>query len=135
ITLSGTVRTQDVDLKAQGATLYAKNLGAAGARVGTNQPTDGDLNFKQGDLTSQPNRILEEIQLKKDETTIFIRGSAFYDSVLSTGSNVDYRPLDHGSINASGHQIRLLDAFVDQKFDLFGLNSSVRVGNQVINWG
>ena len=135
ITLSGTVRTQEADLKAQGAPEYARQLGLGTKGTGTNQPTDGDLNFKQGDLTSQPNRILEEVQLKKDETTIFVRGSAFYDSVLSTGSNVDYRPLDRGSINASGHQIRLLDAFVDQKFDLLGLNSSVRIGNQVINWG
>jgi len=135
ITLSGTVRTEEPDLKAQGSALYAKVLGASTKGVGTNQPTDGDLNFKQGDLVSQPNRVLEEVQLKKDETTIFIRGSAFYDSVLSTGSNVDYRSLDRGSIDASGHQVRLLDAFVDQKFDLLGLNSSVRIGNQVINWG
>ncbi|MEI9987860.1 MAG: DUF1302 family protein [Aliidongia sp.] len=126
ITISGTIRTEGPNLP-----LYGKIFGGSG----TGTPTDGDLNFKQGDLVSQPNRILEELQLKKDETTIFIRGSAFYDTVLSTGSNVDFRALDHGSVNASGHQVRLLDAFVDQKFDLLGAASSVRIGNQVINWG
>ncbi|MEA2830077.1 MAG: hypothetical protein QOF22_825 [Bradyrhizobium sp.] len=98
-------------------------------------PTFGDLNFKQGDLISQPNRVTEELQLKKDETTIFVRGTAFYDSVLSTGSNTDFRTLDHGSINASGRAAHLLDAFIDQKFDFLGNASSIRVGNQVINWG
>jgi hypothetical protein len=123
---SGTVRTEAPNLK-----LFSTFYGGTGTGV----PSDGDLNFKQGDLVSQPNRVSEELQLKKDETTIFVRGTAFYDSVLSTGSDADFRPLDHGSINASGHSAHLLDAFIDQKFDLFDNPSSIRVGNQVINWG
>ena len=126
LTSSGTIRTEAPDFK-----LYGKPYGG----TGTGTPTDGDMNFKQGDLVSQPNRILEEIQLKKDETTIFIRGTAFYDSVLDTGSNTDFRALPRGSVNVSGQQWRLLDAFVDQKFDVLDSASSVRVGNQVINWG
>jgi Protein of unknown function (DUF1302) len=98
-------------------------------------PSNGDLNFKQGDLVSQQNRITPELQLKRDETTIFIRGTAFYDPVLSTGSNVDFMALSRGSIDESGHAAHLLDAFVDQKFDLFGQASSIRVGNQVLNFG
>ena len=137
---SGTVRTEAPDLKAQGSPYFANgqftatpNLKSPG--FGTNTPTDGDLNFKQGDLVSQPNRITEELSLKKDETSIFIRGTAFYDTVLSTGSNADFRPFDHGSIDASGHAAHILDAFVDQKFDLAGNASSIRIGNHVINWG
>jgi hypothetical protein len=98
-------------------------------------PSNGDLNFKAGDLVSQQNRITPELQLKRDETTIFIRGTAFYDPVLSTGSNVDFQPLSRGAIDESGHAAHLLDAFVDQKFDLFGMASSLRVGNQVLNFG
>jgi hypothetical protein len=123
---SGTIRTESPDLKLYGTFYHG---------TGTGVPSDGDLNFKQGDLVSQPNRISEEVQLKKDETTIFVRGTAFYDTVLATGSNADFRPFDHGSINASGHAAHLLDAFVDQKFDLGGNPSSIRIGNQVINWG
>jgi hypothetical protein len=123
---SGTVRTEAPNLK-----FYGPFFGG----TGTNVPSDGDLNFKQGDLVSQPNRVSEELQLKRDETTIFVRGTAFYDTVLATGSNADFRPFDHGSINASGHAAHLLDAFIDQKFDLFDNPSSIRIGNQVINWG
>jgi Protein of unknown function (DUF1302) len=136
---SGTVRTEAPDLKAQGSPYFANgqfNAHPTSTRgFGTNTPTDGDLNFKQGDLVSQPNRITEELSLKRDETSIFIRGTAFYDTVLSTGSNADFRQFDHGSIDASGHAAHLLDAFIDQKFDLAGNASSIRIGNQVINWG
>jgi hypothetical protein len=98
-------------------------------------PTFGDLNFKPGDLVSQPNRINEEVQLKNGETTVFVRGTALYDSVLATGSSGAFVPLDHGAVENAGHAIHLLDAFVDQKFDLAGNASSIRIGNQVINWG
>jgi hypothetical protein len=126
LTSNGTVRTESPNLKF---------LGSFFGGTGTGTPTDGDLNFKQGDLVSQQNRVLEEIQLKHDETTVFVRGTAFYDPVLSTGSNADERSFDRGSIDESGHAAHLLDAFIDQKFDLAGLPSSIRVGNQVINWG
>jgi hypothetical protein len=128
ISSGATVRTDEPDQQHFGGP-------ATGNPKGTGTLTDGDLNFKQGDLTSQPNRISEEITLKHEGTTLFIRGTAFYDSVLATGSNADFRPFDHGSIDASGRAVRLLDAFVDQKFDLFGNPSTIRIGNQTINWG
>ncbi|MGB8843840.1 MAG: DUF1302 family protein [Aliidongia sp.] len=124
---SGAVRTS-----AQATGLFPPAFGGKNTLF---VPTFGDLNFKQGDLFSQPNRVTEEVQLKKDETTIFVRGTAFYDSVLSTGSNTDFRSLDRGAIDESGHAAHLLDAFIDQKFDFLGNASSIRVGNQVINWG
>jgi hypothetical protein len=108
---------------------------ATGNPRGSEALTDGDLNFRQYDLTSQPDRITEEFTLKNGGTTIFVRGTAFYDTVLATGSNTDFRPLDHGSIDVSGRAVRLLDAFVDQKFDVAGGPASIRIGNQVINWG
>lgn len=126
ITLSGAIRTESNDNK-----IYGPFFGGSGSFT----PTDGSLNFKQGDLYSQPNRILEELSLKKDETQIFLQGTAFYDTVLSTGSNADFRPLDHASIDESGHHARLLQAFIDQRFDLLGNASSIRLGNVVMNWG
>jgi hypothetical protein len=124
---SGTIRTE-----APATALFGPFYGGKSA-IGV--PSFGDLNFKQGDLVSQPNRVTEELNLKNGETTVFVRGTAFYDSVLSTGSNMDFRALDRGSIDESGHAAHLLDAFIDEKFDLGGNASSIRVGNQVINWG
>jgi Protein of unknown function (DUF1302) len=98
-------------------------------------PSFGDLNFKQGDLVSQQNRVTPDLLLKNDETTIFLRATAFYDPVLSTGSNTDFMPLSRGAIDESGHAFHLLDAFIDQKFDLAGNPSSLRIGNQVLNFG
>ena len=123
---SGTIRTDPLATALQGSFYGGKDFLA---------PTFGDLNFKQGDLVSQPNRITEELNLKNEETTIFVRGTAFYDPVLSTGSNADFRAFDRGSIDESGHAAHLLEAFVDEKFDLFGQASSLRVGNQVLNFG
>ncbi|HVJ54447.1 MAG TPA: DUF1302 family protein [Aliidongia sp.] len=128
ISAGATVRTSSQDFRHFGGP-------ATGNPNGTETMLDGDLNFRQGDLTSQPNRITEELVIKNGETTIFVRGTAFYDTVLATGSNADFRPLPHGSIDASGRAVRLLDAFVDQKFDMFGAPATVRIGNQVINWG
>jgi hypothetical protein len=128
ISAGATVRTSSQDFQHFGGP-------ATGNPKGTEDMLDGDLNFRQGDLTSQPDRITEEFTLKNGQTTLFIRGTAFYDTVLATGSNTDFRPLDHGAIDASGRAIRLLDAFVDQKFDVLGSPATVRIGNQVINWG
>ncbi len=128
IAAGATVRTDSQDFQHFGGP-------ATGNPRGTEAMLDGDLNFRQGDLTSQPDRITTELTIKNGQTTIFVRGTAFYDTVLATGSNTDFRPLPHGSIDASGRAIRLLDAFVDQKFDVVGAPATVRVGNQVINWG
>jgi hypothetical protein len=128
LSAGATVRTSSQDFQHFGGP-------ATGNPRGTETMLDGDLNFRQGDLTSQPDRITEEFTLKNGQTTIFVRGTAFYDTVLATGSNTDFRPLDHGAIDASGRAVRLLDAFIDQKFDVLGNPATIRIGNQVINWG
>lgn len=118
---------------------------------------DGDANF---DNDSKPissvYKITSDLELKWNDFGMFVRGTAFYDTVLSdefpnrsqpaifpnsascnTQSTVDVAacgfPSELDSKVAS--DVRALDAYVYGNFDVGGRALNVRLGEQVINWG
>jgi hypothetical protein len=66
----------------------------------------------------------------------FARVSAFYDTVLANDSSYGLNyGVEGDGIHSVGHNIELLDAYVNYDFDIGDMPAQVRVGNQVINWG
>lgn len=118
---------------------------------------DGDANF---DNDSKPissvYKITSDLELKWNDFGVFVRGTAFYDTVLSdeypnrsqpayfpnsvscnTQSTVDVTACGFPSEldNKVASDVRALDAYVYGNFDVGGRALNVRLGEQVINWG
>jgi hypothetical protein len=108
---------------------------------------DGNLNFQKGDAFSTIAKLIGEVDLKKDNYGLFVRAKAWHDYQLasqgvSKGSSANgYVPgaeLNDSSFDSlskfSG--VALLDAYVSM--NTFVGNDkplTVKVGNQVVNWG
>jgi hypothetical protein len=106
-----------------------------GGTYGTANADNGDLNFKPGSVVGAQQRITEELQVKNGDTGIFVRATGFYDPAYDT--NVDDRafPLSRATVRDVGEDLRLLDAYVFTRPDIFGHPVDVRIGNQALNWG
>jgi len=105
---------------------------------------NGNLNYDAGDAFSTIIKGSHELDIRKDNIGLFVRGMYFYDFEMSDNDRAWSNPLT-GKVNdpcrddeASERlcsDIRLLDAFVYGDFDLGEMPFSVRVGQQVISWG
>lgn len=129
---------------------------AANHRTSLNK-NDGDANF---DNDSRPIssvfKITSDLELKYDNYGAFVRGTAFYDTVLmdedpnrpapnrypnSDSCNVQNSATPTacgfpGEIDEhAGHNARFLDAYVYGNFDISGHSLNLRLGEQVLNWG
>ncbi len=106
-----------------------------GGTYGTANADDGDLNFKPGSIVEATQRITEELQVKNGDNGIFVRATGFYDPVYD--SNTDNHPFafDRATVRDIGEDMRLLDAYVFARPDVFGHPVDVRIGNQALNWG
>lgn len=118
---------------------------------------DGNANF---DNNSKPFtsvfKITSDLELKYDNYGMFVRGTAFYDTVImgddfnrpapnlfpnsaSCNPQTSAAPQNCGfpkeMIDHSGHDLRFLDAYVYGNFDIGSMPLNVRAGSQVINWG
>jgi len=112
----------------------------------SNNGDAGNLNFDRGDSFSKLLKGTHDLSINKDNYGLFTRFMYFYDFALmdgyhaysnpTSGEGVD--PCDDRATKAqSCADIRLLDAFVWADFDLNDGNNplSVRIGQQVVNWG
>jgi len=107
---------------------------------------DGSLNYGKGKPFSTNIKLVGDLQLKKDNYGLFVRGKAWYDYVT------EHRGVPHGSFangyvsgarlvdnfddklsNFSG--VALADAYVFGDFKFGDKPVSIRLGNQVVNWG
>jgi hypothetical protein len=117
------------------------NGGTAGAGA-----DDGNLNFKKHDAYSTVGKLTGEFELKGETYGLFARGFAWYDETLKS------HKMPHGSFNngyvpntqlsdngfdqlSTFDGAALADAYVFANWDLGGKPMSVKLGNQVINWG
>ncbi len=121
---------------------------AAPALVGLVDPaksSDGDKNFKKGDLTSNRLSALLESRLHKGNSGLVLSASTFYDAVYhhqnandygSAGKPPPFNEYTEAARRYHGGYSRILDAYAYTTFD-FGEQSSatVRVGRHVVNWG
>ncbi|WP_374595460.1 DUF1302 domain-containing protein [Aquabacterium sp.] len=92
---------------------------------------DGDLNFKRGHLVSNVARATHELDISRGNFGLFGRLTYAYDEVASR-DNIDELG---GSKKATGHDVRLLDLYVRDSEEIGGKPFSVRLGQQVVNWG
>lgn len=122
---------------------------------------DGDANFdNDARPVSSVFKITSDLELKYDNLGLFVRGSAFYDTVLMdeepnaaatnlypNAASCNVQNQSPAAIAAgacgftqeadkhSGTDMRFLDAYVYGNFDLGKYPLNVRLGEQVVNWG
>jgi hypothetical protein len=141
------IRAKDAD-----TTLIMPGNGGTGGTTATpstghGAQDDGNLNFQKGDAFSTIAKLIGEVDLKKDNYGLFVRAKAWHDYQLASqgvakGSSANgYTPgaeLNDSSFDSlskfSG--VALLDAYVSM--NTFVANDkplTVKVGNQVVNWG
>ncbi len=117
-----------------------------GASTGT--ADDGNANFDDGDVYSLILKGVHDLELRKGDFGVFLRGKYWYDEELANGDRVignsanQYTPnqplADSGFDDlAQASGIELLDAFVYGTWYL-GENEApldIRLGRQVASWG
>mgnify|MGYP003885098417 FL=1 len=112
----------------------------------SNNGDAGNLNFDSGDTFSQLIKGTHDLSITKDNWGIFSRFMYFKDFAMEDGDFAYTNPVSGQKVDPCADKktkeqvcsdVRLLDAFVWADFDLNdGQNPlSVRVGQQVVNWG
>lgn len=108
------------------------NNGRGGAVVGD----DGRLNFRKGDLVSNIFKGVHDLELKRGNSGIFVRGNYWYDFELRDGSRELYDISDQGRLKAAKTAgVQLLDAFFYHNYSIGELSGTGRIGKQVVSWG
>ena len=114
----------------------------------TSTADDGDLNYKDGEAYSIILKGVHDLELRKGDFGVFLRGKYWYDMALADdkrphGNSVNlYTPdqsLDDSQFDdyAQASGLELLDAFVYGTFYLGenGMPLDLRLGRQVASWG
>jgi len=97
---------------------------------------DGNLNFDKG-VFSEIVKLTSEFKLSYKDFGLFSRASFFYDIYLMNESDdmrVDIFD-NHSTKRQHGTNLDLLDAFIYYNSYIKEIPFSVRIGQQVINWG
>ncbi len=115
-----------------------------GAGGYSNNGDNGGLNFDAGESFSQLIKGSHDLDIHYENVGVFVRGMYYYDFAMMN-SNRDWTNPVSGEINDPCDDseakeqvctdVRLLDAYVYGDFDLGDMPFSIRIGNQVINWG
>jgi hypothetical protein len=104
----------------------------------------GNLNYDPGEAFSQLFKGTHELDIRKDNMGVFLRGMYFYDFEMKDGDrpwanqvngNVNNPCRDDEASSQVCSDIRLLDAYFYGDFDIGEMPFSVRIGQQVIGWG
>lgn len=120
------------DVWAQGAGGYSTN--------GDN----GNLNYNAGESFSKVFKGVHELDIQYQNVGLFVRGMYFYDYAMMNEDRASSNALtgdvfdpcrDAEAKNRTCQDVRLLDAYVYGDFVIGDMPFSVRLGDQVINWG
>ncbi|WP_448550420.1 DUF1302 domain-containing protein [Thalassotalea fusca] len=104
----------------------------------------GNLNYDAGDTFSRLFKGTHELEIKKDNMGLFVRGMYFYDFEMMDSdrpwdnlvSGVNNDPCrDDEAKEQVCRDIRLLDAYFYGDFEIGEMPFSVKVGQQIIGWG
>ncbi|MGB5258015.1 MAG: DUF1302 domain-containing protein [Woeseiaceae bacterium] len=114
----------------------------------TSTADDGDANFNDGDVYSLILKGVHDLELRKGDFGLFLRGKYWYDEELANGKRpignsanlyVPNQPLADSGFDdlAQASGIELLDAFLYGTFYLgeSGAPLDIRLGRQVASWG
>jgi len=104
---------------------------AAPGRFSANRD-DGNIKYGKGDLFSNAFKITSDLEVTYKDWGMFARASYFYDF-----ENNGRDDMTEEALEKVGSDFRLYDAFIFKNYTLGegGVSGSVRVGQQVINWG
>lgn len=104
---------------------------------------NGNLSFNRYDIVHAASKITSDINFDIAEFNVFVRTLAFYDAQYSEheeihpDQTIQPRRTDFSSKGKDriGNNFQFLDYFVSRSFTALDRDFSVKVGNQVINWG
>ncbi len=95
---------------------------------------DGTLNYEKNDAITNVVKGNMDLELVWGNSGLFMRGSAFYDTVIMD-EDPAYTPYVDEAKDAAGSGYDLLDAFVWHNFDIGDTPVAARLGRQVLSWG
>jgi hypothetical protein len=104
---------------------------------------NGNLSFDRYDIVHAATKITSDINFDIADFNVFIRTLAFYDAQYSDHDEIHpdttAQPRRTGFSSKGedriGNNFQFLDYFVSRAFTALDRDFSVKVGNQVINWG
>ncbi len=143
---AGTAIRADSPDPAVYGTLSAARVGVAPGQLGGNSG-GSNLNFERGSPISTVVKGLVDVELKRNDAGIFVRGVAWYDFALNNydrpygntpNSFAQNAPLSDTGFaqDAKFQNAEVTDAFVFGKLPLEQYGTlDVRVGRQVVTWG
>lgn len=104
---------------------------------------DGNLSFDRYDLVHAAAKITTDINVSVHEFNVFVRTLYFFDAQYNDHDldhpDTSMQPAHTDFSGAGKHRLgddfKFLDWFVSRPFSAFDRDFSIKVGNQVINWG
>jgi len=113
------------------AQAFVGNYGYAGSI----NNDDGALNYDKGDLVAATAKATHELEVAWDNLSFFARASYFYDAAQDQAGAGKRTGFDSNVRARVGRGFQLLDAYGTGKFDVGDQRLTVKVGQQVVNWG
>lgn len=102
---------------------------------------DGNRNFDKGDMTQNQVNFSSDLDINYGDGGVFVRARGWYDEVYDddlTGTNTftgQPKPYQQDGLDDHKSKIELQDLFWYHGFEMGDQYLSVRVGEQVVNWG
>jgi len=123
-------RTEDPDTR--NVAKYGTSELVEGGEASTYNYDDGTLNFEKGDAYTNVVKANVDLEISYDSMGAFLRGKAFYDSVIMD-SDPAWKEFNDETKDSAGSGYDLLDAFVWYNFDVADHPVSARLGRQVVS--
>lgn len=106
---------------------------------------DGNRNFDDGSLINNRIAALGELNFRRGDYGVFLRGSAFYDQAYrsrndndspgTVNKDGDHREFTPEAKRFLGRRARMLDAYAYGTWYIGDTSLDVRAGDQVVSWG
>ena len=126
VAIGTTIRVSDRDKNLVGI--------ANGGKAYSVNGDDGNLNYDKGDLASLAAKVTHELELNWRNFSLFGRVFYFYDFAIMNLSS-ERTPQTDRAKSLAGRDFKLLDLYGTGDFELGNRSLTVRLGQQVINWG
>jgi hypothetical protein len=96
---------------------------------------DGNKNFDDGDMTQNRISFSSDLDINYNSGGVFLRARGWYDDIYNDKSLAGAKSFQQDGIDLHKSEIELLDAFIYHTFDIGERSLSLRLGEQVVNWG
>ncbi|NVK41474.1 MAG: DUF1302 family protein [Oceanospirillaceae bacterium] len=105
----------------------------SGVRLG-DLTDDGNRNFDEGDMTQNRVSFGTDLDANYGDGGVFVRARGWYDEVYDDG-DLARESFQQDGIDEHKSKVELLDTFWYHGFNIGDQFLSLRVGEQVVNWG